>query len=572
MRKFFRFVVPMILIAAILGSLIWYTFVYDRGFTRDMLLSGARFSADAGYKSLSSLFYDLAYRHSGQDENVAIELAQQYKAEGNYTKAEYTLSGAIADGGTAELYIALCKTYVEQDKLLDAVSMLDNIADPAIKEELTAMRPAIKTISPTPGFYSQYISVTLEASEGVIYYSTTAEYPSVATEPYAQPLALPNGETTLYAVAVADNGLVSPLTLLGYTIGGVIEEVTLADPAIDAAVRAQLGLKAEDPLFTDDLWTITEFTVPKDAATLDDLSKMNYLIHLTASGVRADSLQSLSSLTMLQSVDLSGSRFPVSDLSILAALPDLKTLDLSSCGLSSISGLEGAPSLTRLDLNSNSLRNLAPLSGITTLTELSLHHNAIVDLSALSTLTELQTLDASYNAITNLGKASALQKLITLNLQNNRLVTLAGIDKLTNLSSLNLGSNALAAIDALAGCVNLTELNISGNTITTLGSLKSLAKLKTLDFSHNAVTALPAWPKSGALYSINGSHNQISSLAPLEGMEHLAYVSMDYNALTSIAPLVKCHKLVEVNVYGNQIASVADLTNQSVIVNFDPTV
>ena len=572
MRRFLRVFVPVLLVIAILGSLIWYTFIYDRGFTRDLLLSGARFSADAGYKSLSSFFYDLAYRHSGQDENVAIELADQYKAEGNYTKAEYTLSGAIADGGTSELYIALCKTYVEQDKLLDAVAMLDNIGDPAIKEELTALRPVIKTISPTPGFYSQYIDVTLEASEGVIYYSTDAEYPSTATTPYSEPLKLPNGESTIYAVAVADNGLVSPLSLLGYTIGGIIEEVTLEDPAIDAAVRKQLGKDAEETIYTSDLWTITNFTVPADAASLADLSKMNYLEKLTAKGVKIDSLQSLISLSLLQSVDLSGSRFPAADLAVLGDLPDLKTLNLSNCGLSTVSGLDGAPSLTVLYLNNNTIRNLAPLSGITTLTELYVQRNAVVDLGALNGLTELKILNASYNAITTMGSASGLQKLTTLDLSNNRLSNLAGMDKLTNLSNLNLASNALVNIDALAGCVNLTELNISRNTVTTINSLKSLGKLKTLNFSYNSVSALPGWAKNSALYSIDGSYNKLTSLAALEGLENLSYVYMDYNALTSVQPLAKCHNLVQVNVYGNKIASVSALTSQSVIVNFDPTV
>ena len=31
----------------------------------------------------------------------------------------------------------------------------------------------------------------------------------------------PAGETTVYAIAVDDNGLVSPLTVLGYTVTGV---------------------------------------------------------------------------------------------------------------------------------------------------------------------------------------------------------------------------------------------------------------------------------------------------------------------------------------------------------------
>ena len=571
MKKVLRVLVPLLLVIALLGSLIWYIFVYDRTFTRDLLLTGARFSADTGYKNLSSLFYDLAYRQSGQDENVAIELADQYKAQGNYTKAEYTLSNAIADGGTSELYIALCKTYVEQDKLLDAVTMLDNIGDPAIKEELNALRPTINTISPTPGFYSQYISVTLEASEGVIYYSTSAEYPSIDTEPYSAPLTLPNGETTLYAVAVADSGLVSPLSLLGYTIGGVIEEVTLQDPAIEAEVRSMLSLREDEPIYSDDLWTITEFTVPDQASTLADLAKMNYLDTLVATNVTIDSLQSLSSLTLLQSIDLSGSRFPYTDLPVLSSLPDLKTLNLSACGLSTIAGLEGAQSLTTLYLNNNTLRNLSPLSGIVTLKELYLQHNGIVDLSALSGLTELQTLNASYNSITALGKASALQKLTWLDLGNNRLTNLSGIDKLTNLSYLSVATNSLNDAAALAGCVNLTELNISNNNISSIDSLKSLTKLKTLNFAYNTVSALPAWATSCALYSIDGSYNQLTSLSSLSGLENLSYVFMDYNSISSISPLAKCHKLVQVNVYGNQISNVTALTSQSIIVNYDPT-
>ena len=571
MKKILKRLFPVVLVIAILATFIWYAFVYDRTFTRDFLLSNARFFSNTGNRGISSFFYDLAYQHSGQDENVAIELAEQYKAEGNYTKAEYTLSNAIADGGTSELYIALCKTYVEQDKLLDAVTMLDNIGDPAIKEELTAIRPVIRTINPTPGFYSQYISVTLEASEGVIYYSTT-EYPSTADTPYAEPLALPNGETTIYAVAVSDNGLVSPLTLLGYTIGGIIEEVTLEDPAIDAEVRRILNLGEEEAIYTDDLWEITEFTVPKDAASLADLAKMNYLTTLDASGVKIDSLQSLSGLTLLQSVNLSGSRFPVGDLAVLGTLPDLKTLDLSACGLSTIAGLEGAQSLTTLHLNNNTLRNLAPLSGIITLEELYLQRNAIIDLGALNGLTELQKLDASYNSITTMGSAAGLQKLIWLNLENNKLSNLAGMDKLTNLSYLNLGTNALENIDALAGCVNLTELNISRNSIRSIDSLKSLARLKILNFANNSVSALTAWSKNSALYSIDGSYNQLTNLGALEGMENLSYVYMDYNSLTSIEPLVSCHNLVQVNVYGNQITSVSALTSQSIIVNFDPTI
>ena len=571
MKKLFKTLLIILLLIAILSSLAWYVFVYDRSFVRDLLITSARTCANMGYSSVSSMFYDWAYTHSDQDESVAIELANQYKEEGNFTKAEYTLANAIADGGTSELYIALCKTYVEQDKLLDAVTMLDNIADPVIKEELEAQRPVITTVDPTPGFYSQYISVTLESTGGRIYWSSDREYPSTAGSVYEEPLALPNGETTIQAVAVADNGLVSPLTMLGYTIGGVIEEVTFADSAVEAEVRQVLGIGADKAVYISDLWSITSFSVPANAATLADLSKMNYLTHLECTNVVVDSLQSLMSLTLLQYIDLSGSRLPSGSLNYLSNLPDLKTLKMSGCRLSSIAGLEGCPSLTALYLDNNALRNLSPISGITTLKELHLQRNAVIELDALKGLTDLQKLDVSYNAISTTAPAGNLKNLTWLDISNNRLTTLSGTGKLTNLTYLNVSYNQLKKVDVVAGCVNLTELYMFNNKVSDILALKSLAKLKVLDFSNNEVSTIPSWSTGCALYSINGAYNKVTSLTPLKGMENLAYVYMDYNQITSVAPLKDCHNLVRVDVYGNTIKSVQDLTKQSIIVNYDPT-
>ena len=240
MKKVFKIIVPTILVIGIIASIGWYLFVYDRDLTRDVLLAQARFSDTQGHPIAASFFYDLAYSHSGHEENIAIELASQYKSDGTYTKAEYTLSNAFADGGTAELYIALCKTYEEQDKLLDAVNMLDNIANPVIKEQLAKMRPAAPSSETAPGFYTEYISVDLSSDKGTLYCTIDGEYPSTEDAPYSDPIALPAGETTIYAVSVDKSGLVSPLTILGYTVAGVVEEVTLTDPAIDRTVRELL--------------------------------------------------------------------------------------------------------------------------------------------------------------------------------------------------------------------------------------------------------------------------------------------------------------------------------------------
>ena len=571
MKKAFKIIVPLALVLAIVGSIFWYLFVYDRDFTRDMLLQQARYNDMEGNTKLASWFYDLAYEHTGQDQNVAIELANQYKADGNYTKAEVTLTNAIADGATAELYTALCKTYVEQDKLLDAVAMLDSITDPTIRAKLDALRPAAPTSDPAPGFYSEYISVSLVCESGKICYTTTGDFPSVEKDVYTEPFTLSAGETIVYAVTVADNGLVSPLTILSYTVGGVIEPVTFTDPAMEAAVRELINVDDEDVIYSNDLWTITDFTVPADAAVLDDLTFLPYLKALTIADMKVDSLASLSGLAQLEELKLTGCRFPSEDLSIIAGLPCLIRLTLNECGLSTVAELAGAQNLTYLDLGNNTIRNLEPLSSMPYLSEIDLQHNAVTGLSALSGLNGLQKLNVSYNSVTDLSSIAGCVKLTWLDASHNSLSTLTGLDSLTGLTYLNLESNALSNVSLIASCTALTQLDISNNSIYNISALSPLTNLEYFDFSYNQVSALPSWPTDCALYSINGSNNNLDSLFALEDMENLAYIYMDYNRLTSIDILRNCYKLVMVNVYGNEISDVSALTSHNIIVNYDPT-
>ena len=572
MKKFVHFLVPLLTAVFIIGCVGWYLFVYDRDFTRDTLLSQARFQDLHGNARISSMFYDLAYEFSDGEESVAIELANQYKADGNYTKAEYTLTNAINDGATPELYIALCKTFVEQDKLLDAVTMLANISDHEIKDTLETMRPPAPKASHKAGFYSQYIRVELESGPHTLYYTTTGEYPSVKNPPYSEPIALPAGETVIYAISVANNGLVSPVTIIGYTVTGVIEPAIFKDPAMEAAVRAAAGVDSDDVLYTDALWDISEFTVPDGVTTYEDLGLLPYLTKLTIQNQNIDSLQSLSSLANLQALDLTGSRFPVEDLNILATLPGLTSLNLSDCGLSTVAGLLGSPSLTHLNLSNNTIRNLEPLKDMTTLIEINMQHNALTDLTALSGLTELQTLNVSYNSLTTLAPIRSCIKLSWLDAGNNSLSTLEGMNSLPLLSYLSVDFNKLTDVSILQYCTELTNLSFASNAVSDISALGGLLKLDVLDFSYNTVTDLPAWQEGCALRIIDGSYNTLTSIDNLSTLANIAYIYMDYNALTSVNALAECYHLMQVNVYGNAIADVSALTEHNIIVNYDPTV
>lgn len=570
MKKFMKKLVPFLLVLLILASLVWYCFVYDRTFTRDVLLSQARRFSSTGNQKISSWFYDMAYLHADHDEDVAIELANQYKSEGNYTKAEYTLTNAIANGGTADLYIALCKTYVEQNKLLDAVNMLASIQNGAIRAQLDALRPAAPTAGPEPGFYTEYITVSLDAAGGTVYYSADGEYPSTDDIPYSEPFRLSSGETKILAVAVADNGLVSPLTDVTYTIGGVIEPVTFTDPAIEGAVRSLLGVDEDRVIYSDELWTITAFTVPEGAETFDDLTMLSYVQKLTFPEYKFHTIHFLSSLTQLEELDLTGCRFSPDELSILADLPKLKRLVLADCGLSTLSGLEGADALEILDLSDNAIRNLEPLSAMVTLRSIDLSRNALTNLNALSGLQNLEQLNVAHNSLSSLAPIATCVKLAWLNVGGNSLTSLGGIDNLAALTHLYADHNALTDVSILGSCTSLIELDIANNAVTDIRDLKELTGLEMLDFSHNQVTAIPKWPEGSMLRTIDGSSNALKDISSLKNLMELSHIYMDYNEIGDISALASCYKLVMVNVYGNPVSGMDALTERDIIVNYTP--
>lgn len=570
MNKFVKVFVPLVLAILIVVSIGWYLFIYDRTFTQDMLLQEARFCGDKGYDSLSSFFYDLAYRFNDQDMNVAIELANQYKADGNYTKAEYTLVNAISDGATTELYIALCGTYVEQNKILDAVNMLDTISDPTIREQISRLRPEAPSADYEPGFYNEYIQVSLTSDGGSIYYTTDGDYPSQSTEHYTQPISLPLGETMIRSVCVGENGLVSPLGSVSYTVGGVVEVVEFTDPAIEQAVRELLSTGTYTDVYTNQLWEITEFTCPTQAQELTDLAYMTNLETLRFADMTLGSISVLKGLTNLKTLSFEKCRLDSDELSILAGMQNLTQLTLRECGLATIAGLSGAPHLTELDISGNTIRNLEALSSIQTLQKLNMGHNALTSLSAISGLTNLTELDVAYNSLTDISPISSCIRLQSLDVTSNQLTDLNAVGTMVCLTNLSADYNQLTDVSVLGKITSLQELSISNNAIEDISMLSTLTALEHFDFSYNSVKELPQWSE-GVLMSINGSYNQLENIDVLANQSNITYIYVDYNNISSIQALENCYYLVIVNIYGNPVTDAAVLTAHSIIVNYDPT-
>lgn len=571
MKKTIQIITTITLILVILLCSVWYLFIYDRDFTRDMLLSCARSSESHGNHTLAAWLYDLAYAQSDNSDAVAIELAQQYKSSGNYTKAEFTLYNAISNGGGVDVYVALSKLYVEQDKLLDAVTMLNSVSDEQIRQQLEAMRPAAPISTPEPGFYNQYISVTVNTGNETVYFSTDGAYPSTQTEPYHEPITLSDGENTIIALAVNEKGLVSTLSTIGYIVGGVVELVDFHDPAIEKEIRTVLGVADTTEIYTNDLWTITEFAIPSDAKDYTDIKHLAFLKKLTVVSGKADGLVNISGLSNLTELSITDTEVSQEALETIAKLPFLSKLTLSNCRLSGITPLKNATGLTVLDLSNNAIRTIDSISGMTALQELYMQHNALTDLSAIAGVTTLTVLDISHNSITTLAPIAGLTALTQVDANTNAITELCNLSKLTALTKLSVASNKLSGIDELAECTALTDLNVSSNQLTSIHVLSQLSGIIKLDFSHNQVTKLPAFDQNCALVTIDGSYNKLSSLKELGGLKHLNIVKMDYNkAIKSIDVLADCPVLMEVNVYGTAVTDAKKLTSQSIVVNYNP--
>lgn len=571
MKVFLKVFVPVILAIAIIIGIGWYLFVYDKDFTRDMLLHGARHFEASGDLSIASWFYDRAYEQGSGSDEIAVELAQQYIDSGNYTQAEVTLNRAIKDGGGVQVYIALCKTYVEQDKLLDAVELLDKTSDAAIKEQLDSLRPAAPTTMQAPGFYNQYISVSVESDKNQLYVSADGEYPSVTADAYTAPITLQDGENVLYAIAVSDAGLVSPLTILGYTVGGVIEEVIFEDTAIEQTVRYMLNVPDDKVLYSNDLWDIKEFDVPEDAVSYTDLKHMAFLETLSIHNGVSGQLQVLSAFSNLKNLQITDTTVSTEELEIIGTLTTLESLTLNGCSLSTTAGLSTLTSVTYLDLNNNAIRNISALSAMTELKELYMQRNALQDLSPLSPCTVLTKLDVSYNSITSVSSIAGMPLLSWLDISFNQITDISPLSQMQALNQLRCSNNTVTDVSPLAQCSGLTYVDISDNTVSNIDALSQLNDITYLDFSYNQVTQLPVWSSDSSLVTIDGSYNQIADLSGLKNLKCINNVLMDYNeSIDSVDVLADCPVLIQVNVYGTKVKDVSALTDQSIIVNYNP--
>lgn len=552
MKRVLKIVIPLVVVLALLGTAAWFFLSFRADLTAGFLRGQAAKMVEKERYSRAVTYYNWAWQLDPENQEIPLALAEAYAGSGNYTKAEYTLVRAIsARPQDVDLYVALCQVYVAQDKLLDAVQMLDRTSDAEVKAALDELRPAAPVLSPENGYYTEYIEVTADGGGNAVYLSIDGDYPSMEDDAYTGPVTLPGGETMVMAVAVDENQMVSQAVQNGYTIGGVVEPVTLNDPAIDAAVREQLGMTAGETLMTDDLWSIAELTLPDTVADLADLSHFTGLTTLTIQNVSGLDFSVLSQLTALQTLDLSGCTISTGSLDAIAGLTGLRVLRLNNCALTDINAL----------------------SQLTALTELQLANNSLTDIGVTSLMLDLETVTLTNNPVTSIAGLSACTKLKSLDISGCSVTSIASLSGKTALETLLAGNNQIADLSPLEGCTALSVLEAPYNLVSDISVLAQLPALTRFVGNNNQITAVPDFDEeTSKLQYIQLDYNEVTDLAGLQGINSLNYVYADYNQVETILPLKNNINLIQVNVWDNPIPEeeVKSLQENSIIVNYNP--
>ena len=280
----------------------------------------------------------------------------------------------------------------------------------------------------------------------------------------------------------------------------------------EKAIREAINLADDKPITIEILNNEKKLDLSeKGLSNISDISALANLTNLQTLNLSGNSISdigALANLTNLTELNLSGNKI-ISDISALGNLTNLQTLNLSNNNISDIGALASLTNLQTLYLSNNNISDISALGGLTNLTELDWSYNKNISIGALANLPNLQTLDLSGNGIISIGELGSLPNLQTLNLSYNNISDISALRGLTNLTELDWSYNKNISIGALANLTNLQTLNLSGNNISDIGALRSLTNLQTLYLNNN----------------------NISDVSPLENLSGLRWLDLSKNPL-----------------------------------------
>lgn len=215
----------------------------------------------------------------------------------------------------------------------------------------------------------------------------------------------------------------------------------LRDQAIEACAAweiadQQLKIQTSDPPVLTALFSGDPTGHPRVWAAIYIASRRLLPSHLDLSGLPVTDLALLATLPNLHTLYLY--RTDVADLAPLAALPNLQKLHLSGRAVADLASLASFPNLQKLHLSGTAVADLTPLAALSNLQELHLYGTTVRDLTTLAAFPDLQKLSLYDMAVANLSPLAILSNLRELSLDRTAVVDLSPLATLPSLQLLHL--------------------------------------------------------------------------------------------------------------------------------------
>ena len=259
----------------------------------------------------------------------------------------------------------------------------------------------------------------------------------------------------------------------------------------------------------------------------------------------------------IATVNIAGKEYPVNTtrlvldnmqlgdavLNEVTQLYAIDSLSMADNVLRDISRLASLGGLVTLNLSGNEIMDLTPLTALPGLRTLYLDNNPIRDLSPLYTMSNLKSLSIKGIEITETQLSELSKALPSCAIhseqaqQEQQDISFGGVTFASDVQDLDLSDMGIWDISALSNCQYITRLNLSGNTISDLSPLMNMPYLQWLDISYNNVSDLRPLMGISTLNFLNAAGNSISSTSALSMMTGIGTLYLDNNPVRDFSGL-----------------------------------
>ena len=246
----------------------------------------------------------------------------------------------------------------------------------------------------------------------------------------------------------------------------------------------------------------------------------------------------------------------ISDLSDLALMKNIRSINLSCVPISDISPLENLANLEVLNIAGTEVKDLQPLQGLIKLRQLDLWGTEVSEIGAIAKMTALQWLDLEGTEVSDLAPLKHLTKLRELILTNTKVSDIEPLRNLGELRSLNLWNLEISDISPLEDLSKLEKLDLEGTDVADLRPLEDLTELMELTLADTKVTDLTQLKHLTGLQILNIEDTQISDISVLESLKALQDLDLEDTSVSDLRPLAD---LAQLEVLDLEDTSVRDL-------------